>query len=94
MEFLPVVNVVQVDRAGEDAAVVGQAARGEDAFARRVIVAVAEDGEIMALDVGLRELLSILAHPGFELREVGLLLAMKLFTASGSSPSAEQVIES
>lgn len=73
MELEPVVEIVQVDRVWEDAAVVGDSVGGEDVFTDLIGVAVALDGEVMAMDIGLGEFGSVGANPGFELRVGGLV---------------------
>jgi hypothetical protein len=67
VELEPVVEVVEVDGSWEDAAVVGDAVSGEDIFSNVIAVAVALNGEVVAMDVGFREFSSVGANPGFEL---------------------------
>ena len=68
MELEPVVQVVQIDGAGEDAPVVGDSVGGEDVFSDVIAVAVALNGEVVAMNVGFREFGSVGANPRFELR--------------------------
>src|SRR5262245_21381687 len=68
VKFVPVVGVIEVDGVGQNAAVVGDAAGGEDALAGLVAVDVAEDGEVVLVDIGLGELFAVLLHPRFKLR--------------------------
>ncbi len=73
MEGAPVVDVVEVDGAGIAGAIIRKADGVEDAFAGVVTVAVAEDGLVVAVDVGLAEFDSGKGfHPGFALRVGGL----------------------
>lgn len=67
MELEPVVEIVQVDRIREDASVVGNSVGGEDIFPDLIGVAVALDGEVVAMDIGLGEFGAVGANPGFEL---------------------------
>ncbi len=73
MELEPVVQVVQINGTGEDASVVGDSVGGEDAFSDVIAVAVALNGEVVAMNVGFREFGSVSANPGFELRVGGLV---------------------
>ena len=73
MEGAPVVDVVEVDSAGVARAIIRETDGIEDAFAGVVAVAVAEDGLVVAVDVGLAEFDSGKGfHPGFALRVGGL----------------------
>lgn len=73
MEGAPVVDVVEVDGAGVARAVIRETDGIEDAFAGVVAVAVAEDGLVVAVDVGLAEFDAGKGfHPGFALRVGGL----------------------
>ena len=73
MEGAPVVDVVEVDGPGVARAIIRETDGVEDAFAGIVAVAVAEDGLIVAVDVGLAEFDSGKGfHPGFALRVGGL----------------------
>ena len=73
MEGAPVVDVVEVDSAGIAGAIIRETNGVEDAFAGIVAVAVAEDGLVVAVDVGLAEFdAGIGFHPGFALRVGGL----------------------
>ncbi len=103
VEYLPIVDVVQVDRAGERAAVIPQTARVEDALARRVVVAVAEDRQVVTLDVGQSELgqshrFDPLLKPavcGFETadeRPEGFLFKAESLTGHRVEPCAEAVV--
>ncbi len=67
MELEPVVEIVQVDRIREDAAVVGNSVGGEDIFPDLIGVAVALDREVVAMDIGLGEFGAVGTYPGFEL---------------------------
>src|SRR5262245_35750459 len=69
MEFVPVVEVVQINRIGTDRAGVRDGAGFQDAGARVVIVDVARNGDIQLMNGSLVELHArLLLHPGFELR--------------------------
>ena len=73
MEGAPVVDVVEVDGPGVARAIIRETDGVEDAFAGIVAVAVAEDGLVVAVDVGLAEFDSGKGfHPGFALRVGGL----------------------
>lgn len=86
VEFLPVVQVVEVDRSRGDAAVVGETGGGEDAFPSRVIVAIAFDGEVVALDGIVAELLAVLANPCLKRRIGRLEFADECFHRLGVEP--------
>ena len=53
VEFLPVVQVVQVHRAGIHRAVIRQAIGAQDALARGVVMDVAHDGLVVLVERGL-----------------------------------------
>jgi len=74
MEGRPVVEVVEIDRAGVDRTVVGEAAGGEDVLASGVVVDVALNGDVVFVDGGLVKLHARLRFdPRFELGVAGLL---------------------
>ena len=67
MELEPVVEVIEIDGTGEHAAIIGDVVGGEDVFPNVIRVAVALDGEVMAVDIGFRQFGSVGANPGLEL---------------------------
>jgi hypothetical protein len=73
VELEPVVEVVQIDGTREDASVVGDSVGGEDVVSDVIAVAVALNGEVVAMDVGFREFGSVGANPRLELRVGGLV---------------------
>lgn len=75
MEFVPVVEVVEIHGILESRGVILQAARGEDAFAGIVTVIVAADGSVQFFDVCFIELnAGLLLHPVFELGVAGTVV--------------------
>ena len=72
----PVVDVVEVNSAGVAGTVVGEAGGGEDALAGLIIVDVAADVGVVAVDIGLGQLdARVGSHPGFALG-IGWLLVL------------------
>ena len=73
MEFVPVVEVVQVDGVVADGAFVADAAGAADALAGGVVVVVTLDGAVALVDGGLVELhAGLFLQPCLELRVGGL----------------------
>lgn len=69
MKLVPVVEIVQIHRAGVAGAVVRQAARPEDALAGLIVVNVSPDGLVVFVESRLVEFdAGLLLHPRLELR--------------------------
>ena len=74
MEFVPVVEVIEVYGVFEGASVVGQAVGAQDGLAGAIIVVVTADGGVEAIDRGFVEFRGVLFDPGFKLRIGGFVL--------------------
>ena len=95
MEFVPVVEVVEVDSVLECGGVILETAGGEDAFTGIVTVIVAADRGVQFFDVGFVELHArLLLDPVFELGVAGAVILdeIKCFLAIESETIQDHLV--